>query len=170
MAIRYTQAEREAYVEAFKASCLSQTDFCKTQNISFKSFNNWLRLSKRSTLQASSNSKYSGLCTTNPAPLNQSLMRSDQSGATEKFKPENDVAPKAHPHFIPVQLTSCGQVDKDYFAQKSAPCEQEISPSVSIKTKGFCVELPLDLLAPKNASGVKMLLNILHQLPLNGIL
>jgi hypothetical protein len=44
MAIRYTQAERTGYVDAFKASGLSQTVFCKTQNISFKSFNNWVRL------------------------------------------------------------------------------------------------------------------------------
>ncbi|MDP3641146.1 MAG: hypothetical protein Q8R43_01760 [Alphaproteobacteria bacterium] len=166
MAIRYTQAERAVYVDAFKSSNLSQTDFCKTQNISFKSFNNWLRLSKRSALQASSNSKYSGLCTTNPAPLNQPLISNGQAGATEKFKPRNDVAPKAHPHFIPVQLTSCAQTELDYCAQTSAPCEQEISPSIPIKIKGFLVELPLDLLAPKGAVGVKMLLDILHKLPL----
>ena len=166
MAIRYTQAERAGYVDAFKASCLSQTDFCKTQNISFKSFNNWLRLSKISALKASSTSKYSGLCTTNPASTRQSLISNDQAGATEEFRPENELSAKARPHFIPVQLAGCAQVDKDYFAQKSAPCKLEISHSVSIKTKGFCVELPLDLLAPKNAAGVKMLLDILHKLPL----
>ncbi|HCU07168.1 MAG TPA: hypothetical protein DIC42_06305 [Holosporales bacterium] len=92
MAIRYTQAERAGYVDAFKASCLSQTDFCKTQNISFKSFNNWLRLSKRSALQASSNTQYSGLCTTNPASTTQPLISNGQAGATEKFKPEPKVS------------------------------------------------------------------------------
>lgn len=166
MAIRYTQSERAGYVDAFKASCLSQTDFCKTQNISFKSFNNWLRLSKINDLQASSTSQYSGLCTTSPASTTQPLISNDQSGATEEFRPENDVAPKERPHFIPVQLAGCAQTEPDYYAQKSAPCKLEISHNISIKIKGFCVDLPLDLLAPKNAAGVKMLLDILHKLPL----
>ena len=92
MAIRYTQAERAGYVDTFKTSGLSQTAFCKTQNISFKSFNNWLRLSKISDLQASSTSKYSGLCTTNPASTRQPLMNNDQADATEEFRPEPKVS------------------------------------------------------------------------------
>jgi hypothetical protein len=166
MAIRYTQAERTGYVDAFKASGLSQTVFCKTQNISFKSFNNWVRLDSQGRLKKCSSSSDSWAHHLKSAPLNQSLMRSDPSGATEEFRPENALLPKGRPHFIPVQLAGCAQVDKDYSAQTSTPCEQEISRSIPIKTKGFCVDLPLDLLAPKNAGGVKMLLKILHKLPL----
>ncbi len=166
MAIRYTQAERAGYVDAFKASGLSQTAFCKTQNISFKSFNNWVRLDSQGRLKKCSRSNDSGVPHLKSAPLNQSLMRSDQAGATEEFRPKNDVTPKVRPHFIPVQLAGCAQTEPDYSAQKYTPCKLESSPSVSIKTKGFCVELPIDLLAPKNAGGVKMLLDILHKLPL----
>ena len=60
MAIRYTQAERAGYVDAFKASGLSQTAFCKTQNISFKSFNNWVRLNSQGRLKNGSRSSDSG--------------------------------------------------------------------------------------------------------------
>jgi hypothetical protein len=166
MAIRYTQAERAGYVDAFKASGLSQTAFFKTQNISFKSFNNWVRLDSQSRLKKCSVQAIHGHIILNQPPLNQSLMRSDQSGATEEFRPENDVAPKGRPHFLPVQLAGCAQVDKGYSAQTSTPCEQEISRSIPIKTKGFCVDFPLDLLVPKGGSHVKMLLDILHKLPL----
>jgi hypothetical protein len=52
MAIRYTQAERTGYVDAFKASGLSLKQlFFKTQNISFKSFNNWVRLDSQGRLK-----------------------------------------------------------------------------------------------------------------------
>ena len=166
MTIRYTQSERTAYVDVFKASGLSQTAFCKTQNISFKSFNNWVRLDSQSRLKKCLSSSDSGAHYLKSAPLNQSLISNDQAGATEEFRPENDVAPKVLPHFIPVHLAGCAQTEPDYSAQASALCELESSPSVSIKTKGFCVDLPLDLLAPKNAGGVKMLLDILHKLPL----
>ena len=81
-------------------------------------------------------------------------MRSDPSGATEEFRPENALLPKGRPHFIPVQLAGCAQTEPDYSAQKYTPCKLESSPSVSIKIKGFCVDLPIDLLAPKNAAGV----------------
>ena len=166
MAIRYTQAERTGYVDAFKASGLSQTAFCKTQNISFKSFNNWVRLDSQGRLKKCSSSSDSGEHHLKLAPLNQSLICSDQSGATEEFRPENALLPKGRPHFIPVQLTGCAQTEPGYSAQTYTPCEQEISRSIPIKTKGFCVDLPLDLLAPKNAGGVNMLLDILHKLPL----
>jgi hypothetical protein len=158
MAIRYTQAERTGYVDAFKASGLSQTAFFKTQNISFKSFNNWVRLDSPGRLKKCSSSSDSGAHHLKEASLNQSLMRSDPSGATEEFRPENALLPKGRPHFIPVQLAGC--------AQTSTPCEQENSRSIPIKTKGFCVDLPLDLLVPKGGSHVKMLLDILHKLPL----
>ncbi|HCU06952.1 MAG TPA: hypothetical protein DIC42_05180 [Holosporales bacterium] len=60
MAIRYTQAERAGYVDTFKTSGLSQTAFCKTQNISFKSFNNWVRLDSQVRLKKCSSSSDSG--------------------------------------------------------------------------------------------------------------
>jgi hypothetical protein len=60
MAIRYTQAERTGYVDAFKASGLSQTAFFKTQNISFKSFNKWVRLDSPGRLKKCSSLSDSG--------------------------------------------------------------------------------------------------------------
>jgi hypothetical protein len=93
-------------------------------------------------------------------------MRSDPSGATEEFRPENALLPKGRPHFIPVQLAGCAQVDKATPRKHLHLVSKKFHAVYRSKTKGFCVELPLDLLAPKNAGGVKMLLKILHKLPL----
>jgi len=134
MGRRYTKAERTAYIDVFKSSGLTQTDFCKTQNISFKAFNNWLRLHKKSTLQGSSVSKYS---------------------------------PPCQPNFIPVKIADFAQSNEAVSLQASAIPGVKVSSIISVKIDGFCVDVPIELLAPKNVSGVKMLLNILHQLPAN---
>ena len=131
MGIRYTKAERTAYIEAFKSNGLTQTDFCKTQNISFKSFNNWLRLHKKSILPSSTQSNYS---------------------------------PKPQPNFIPVQLADCAGSDDYAFLQNSTIPDSKFSSIIPVKIEGFCVDVPIEFLAPKNVSGVKMLLNILHQM------
>ena len=85
MGIRYTKAERTAYIDAFKSSGLTQTDFCKRQNISFKAFNNWLRLHKKSTLQTR-----------------------DLQGS-----PKSKYSAQSQPNFIPVQLADCAGFDDD---------------------------------------------------------
>ena len=127
MGIRYTKAERTAYIDAFKSSGLTQTDFCKTQNISFKAFNNWFRLHKNSIVPGSSKAK----C------LSQS-----------------------QPDFIPVQLADCAQVD-----ELSPALPGEKLPSIiPVKIDGFSVDVPIELLRPKNVVQVKMLLNILDQM------
>ncbi|MDP3641410.1 MAG: hypothetical protein Q8R43_03135, partial [Alphaproteobacteria bacterium] len=89
----YTQAERTGYVDAFKASGLSQTAFCKTQNINFKSFNNWVRLDSQRRFKKCSSSSDSGEHHLKSAPLNQSLICSDQSGAIEEFRSESKLLP-----------------------------------------------------------------------------
>jgi hypothetical protein len=86
MAIRYTQAERTGYVDAFKASGLSQTAFCKTQNISFKSFNNWVRLDSPGRLKKCSSSSDSWAHHLKSAPLNQSLMVTVQTSTPYLLK------------------------------------------------------------------------------------
>ncbi|PIZ03491.1 MAG: hypothetical protein COY58_09095 [Gammaproteobacteria bacterium CG_4_10_14_0_8_um_filter_38_16] len=131
MGIRYTKAERTAYIDAFKSSGLTQTDFCKRQNISFKAFNNWLRLHKKSILPTTSNVKYS-------AP--------------------------SQPNFIPVQLAACAVSDDDGSLQTSTIPDVNFSSIIPVKIDGFCVDVPIELLAPKNVTAVKMLLNILHQM------
>ena len=130
MGTHYTKAERTAYIEAFRSSGLTQTDFCKRQNISFKSFNNWLRLHKKSILPTTSNVKYS-------AP--------------------------SQPNFIPVQLADCSGPDDDESLQTSTIPDVNFPSIIPVKIDGFCVDVPIELLAGKNISGVKMLFKILDQ-------
>ncbi|PJA03325.1 MAG: hypothetical protein COX72_05765 [Gammaproteobacteria bacterium CG_4_10_14_0_2_um_filter_38_22] len=127
MGIRYTKAERTAYIDAFRSSGLTQTDFCKRQNISFKSFNNWLRLHKKSILQ-------------------------------DRVLPCD-----AQPNFIPVQLAACAVSDDDGSLQTSTIPDAKLPSIIPVKINGFCVDVPIELLAPKNISGVKMLFKILDQ-------
>lgn len=129
----YTRAERTAYIDAFKSSGLTQTDFCKEHNINYKSFNNWLRLHKQSDLGGSAQSKS---------------------------------APDPQSKFIPVQVSDFAVAKDNIFQQSPATADAKFL-SIPIKTKGFCVEVPVELLASKNAPKVRILLNILHQLPIN---
>ena len=130
MGIRYTKAERTAYIEGFRSSGLTQTDFCKNQNISFKAFNNWLRLHKKSILPSTSNVKYS-------AP--------------------------SQPNFLPVQLSDYAGSDNDGSLQTSTIPDAKLPSIIPVKINGFCVDVPIELLAPKNVTAVKMLFKILDQ-------
>lgn len=130
MGTHYTKSERTAYIEAFRSSGLTQTDFCKRQDISFKSFNNWLRLHQKSILPTTSNVKYS-------AP------------------PQSN--------FIPVQVADFAGSDNDESLQTSTIPDVNFPSIIPVKIDGFCVDVPIELLTPKNISGVKMLFKILDQ-------
>ena len=145
MTKHFTPSKKEAYVEQFYQSGLTQIAFCKHQGLVLKTFNKWLKYSKAT-----------------PAPLSV-----DSKQATNYF--QNGVATSKQAAFIPVHLDAtcepslpqpaapnCMNLPLKSFFHESALC---------LKTSRFSLDIPLDLATDYGQAALKSIIQILHQLP-----
>ena len=140
MGAHVPKGDRAGYVDAFRRSGLTQTKFCAQLNINPKTFVHWVQ----SSLEH----------------------KSEKLKAAPIFTDDPNV--DSQPIFIPVKVMNtadCKQTDKGASSPASAIAAPEASSVVSLKIKGFCVDVPLNFVAQKNVNGVKSLIQILHQLP-----
>ncbi len=149
MTKQFTSSAKEAHLEEFNKSCLTQTAFCKQQGLVFKTFNKWLKDSKATPVKL--------------PPVKSPAVNSEQ--ATHHFP--NEISPNiSQAAFIPIHLN-----DKDVCASSphqppQLDCPKKPYESVlCFKTKGFCVTLSLDLSSEYGQVAMGSLTQALHQLP-----
>jgi transposase-like protein len=143
------------YIEEFKQSGLTQSAFCRKNNLHLATFSRWVRDLRNPIAQAP-----------------KKVLDFKEDFVNKSFG-------KDEAHFLPVQFMghavcppstveeqkSKAELSKEgeSVAQKLAVCASTPA-SVSLTIKGFCLDVPLDLAPDSSMATLKSLIHILHQL------
>jgi hypothetical protein len=149
MTKQFTSSAKEAHLEQFHQSGLTQAAFCRQQGLVFKTFNKWLKDSKG--IPAKSH------------PVKLPLVHSEQT--THHF--QNEIPPtSSQAGFIPIHLS-----DYDSGASsKHQPPQPDCPPSsyqsaLCFKTTRFSLAVSLDLSTEYGQVAMVSLTQALHKLP-----
>ena len=148
MTKQFTSSAKEAHLEQFYQSGLTQTAFCRQQGLVFKTFNKWLKDSKATPTKLD--------------PVKSPSVDSEQ--ATHHFP--NEISPNiSQAGFIPIHLN-----DTDVYASsKHRPLQPDCpkAPHQSVlcfKTNQFSLDVSLDLSTEYGQAAMNSLTRALHQL------
>ena len=152
MGTHYTKEQRATYIAAFRRSGLTQTNFCKKFKMNPKTLSRWVNMElKNQSVDVAKSSK---------TPSNLDV--AEESGLDDSLNI------KAQPGFIPVNVVDGADFKSNEDHETSNPFERSASNNsavISLKIKGFCMDIPMNFATQKNVTGVKSLIQILHQLP-----
>ena len=170
----FTSSTKEAYLDQFHQSGLTQAAFCRQHGLVFKTFNNWLRHMRVPTVKLSPltsppgdldrmNPFQNGVSTTRQAAFMPIHLKDDDMCDSSLHQPlgtDISVTPQAKTssNVVPSMLASA--------PPQSASLQNVSHQSVlGFKTNGFHLDIALDLATDYGHAAAKNLIHMLHQLP-----